>query len=201
MLYFQCFFALFIWLLKWMWFCGNQQMSPRRLQIGRYTQFGDGEGWKAIAAINIKFDPWEANKKIGVITQVEKAVKIQTGIFLNYYVVTGQPLQPYRVGLTSLFQPPWLPNVKDLDDCLDIPQKSRWSESPPSYLQTNDVDENTQNHDTGFSPRLTQFHSVRKKRRKQRPIYNIAQTLQKYTDTKTTKNTSRKIYQSRNTQM
>ena len=119
---FSMFFALFIWLLKWMWFCGNQQMSPRRLQIGRYTQFGDGEGWKAIAAINIKFDPWEANKKIGVITQVEKAVKIQTGIVLNYYVVTGQPLQPYRVGLTSLFQPPWLPNVKDLDDCLDIPQ-------------------------------------------------------------------------------
>ena len=106
------FFALFIWLLKWMWFCGNQQMSPRRLQIGRYTQFGDGEGWKAIAAINIKFDPWEANKKIGVITQVEKAVKIQTGIFLNYYVVTGQPLQPYRVGLTSLFQPPDNPMAK-----------------------------------------------------------------------------------------
>ena len=52
-------------------------------------------------------------------------------------------------------------------------QRSGW----PSYLQTNDVDENTQNHDTGFSPRLTQFHSVRKKRRKQRPIYNIAQTF------------------------
>ena len=120
---FSMFFALFIWLLKWMWFCGNQQMSPRRLQIGRYTQFGDGEGWKAIAAINIKFDPWEANKKIGVISQVNtKAVKIQTGIFLNYYVVTGQPLQPYRVGLTSLFQPTWQPNGKDLDDCLDIPQ-------------------------------------------------------------------------------
>ena len=67
--------------------CGKEQMSPRRLQIGRYTQFGRGrEGWKAVGAINTNPNSTHGRqiKRSGSFRRSKKQQKIEMGMVKDF---------------------------------------------------------------------------------------------------------------------